>query len=222
MPTGTYKRKQCSEETKRKIGLANSRPKISIVCLICSKEFFVSKSRYMRGEVRFCSRKCFYLKKRTPWNKGKTGLQIAWNKGKKMVFKHPMLGKKHTPEARLKITLAQLGKPKYNQRGEKSHRWKGGKTSEVMRLRNSLDYKIWRREIYKRDNYTCLWCGQRGGRLNADHIKPFALFPELRFELSNGRTLCISCHYKTDTWGGNSNQKAYEKKSKKVGSRTVA
>jgi 5-methylcytosine-specific restriction endonuclease McrA len=33
--------------------------------------------------------------------------------------------------------------------------------------------------------------------LEADHIKPWAYFPSLRFELSNGRTLCRPCHDKT-------------------------
>lgn len=37
--------------------------------------------------------------------------------------------------------------------------------------------------------------------LHADNIKPFALYPELRFEVTNGRTLCIPCHKKTGTYG---------------------
>ena len=39
-----------------------------------------------------------------------------------------------------------------------------------------------------------VYCGQVGGYLEADHIKPFSLYPELRFELSNGRTYCKPCH----------------------------
>lgn len=70
----------------------------------------------------------------------------------------------------------------------------------------SLEYKLWRKAVFKRDNYTCIWCGIKGsepkGFLNADHIKPFSLYPELRFELSNGRTLCVPCHKKTDTYKG--------------------
>jgi 5-methylcytosine-specific restriction endonuclease McrA len=55
-------------------------------------------------------------------------------------------------------------------------------------------------KIFERDNYICQLCFKRGGKLQADHIKPFAFFPKLRFILSNGRTLCINCHKTTDTY----------------------
>lgn len=55
----------------------------------------------------------------------------------------------------------------------------------------------WRKAVFARDNYTCQICKVRGTYLEADHIKPWAYFPELRFELSNGRTLCRKCHDKT-------------------------
>src|SRR3990167_451091 len=59
----------------------------------------------------------------------------------------------------------------------------------------------WRKAVFERDDYTCQLCWQRGGRLQADHIKPFKRFPELRHVLSNGRTLCEPCHRKTETYG---------------------
>lgn len=59
----------------------------------------------------------------------------------------------------------------------------------------------WRQRVFERDNFTCQGCGEHGGRLQADHIKPFKEYPELRWELSNGRTLCISCHKRTPTYG---------------------
>lgn len=93
------------------------------------------------------------------------------------------------------------GKPFLKIRGKNHHHWKGGITNENHKIRTSLEYKLWRKAVFERDNWTCIWCGERGGILNADHIKPFALFPELRFSIDNGRTLCKKCHLTTDTYG---------------------
>lgn len=89
----------------------------------------------------------------------------------------------------------------YLPRGEKCHLWRGGITIINKAIRSSFEYRLWRESVFKRDNYTCKFCGQRGNRLHADHIKPFAYFPELRFDLNNGRTLCKECHKTTDTYG---------------------
>jgi len=74
-------------------------------------------------------------------------------------------------------------------------------TPENKRLRRSIEFANWRKTVFERDNYTCQICNERGGELHPDHIKQFAYYPELRFEPSNGRTLCASCHRKTPTWG---------------------
>lgn len=84
--------------------------------------------------------------------------------------------------------------------GEKHPSWRGGKTKESFKIRNSNEYKLWRRAVFQRDGYKCIWCGVAGAILEADHIKPFSLFPELRFAIDNGRTLCKSCHSKTSTY----------------------
>lgn len=117
-------------------------------------------------------------------NKG----QIPHNKGKKGLLSVESR-KKISDKRKLRIgSLAPV--------------WKGGLTPLNMKIRNSVEYKLWRKSVYERDNYTCIWCSQIGGKLNADHIKPFSLFPELRFAIDNGRTLCLDCHKKTDTFGG--------------------
>lgn len=66
---------------------------------------------------------------------------------------------------------------------------------------NPNNYYGWRKLVFKRDNYSCVLCGSQN-KLEADHIKSYSKFPELRYELSNGRTLCNECHKKTDNYGG--------------------
>lgn len=119
--------------------------------------------------------------------------QSSWNKGTKGVVSGYWTGKKRAGIS-----------------GARHHNWKGGITSINEKIRKSLEYKLWRKAVFERDNYTCIWCGTKfikgktgKVKLHADHIKPFAHYPELRLELSNGRTLCELCHETTDTYGHN-------------------
>ncbi len=175
--------------------------------------------------------KGIYIRTKTPWNKGTKGIMKAWNKGitgfkhseetKKKISLHsaknkPWLGKKKPAEVteRMIATLVLRAK-----RGKDHWSWKGTSPENNL-IRGSSRYRLWRKSVFERDNYTCVHCGLKSGNgktvvLNADHIKPFAHYPELRFAVDNGRTLCIECHRKTDTWGNrlNSNKKKYENKT---------
>lgn len=84
-------------------------------------------------------------------------------------------------------------------KGEKHPLWI--KDRSKVKFRPRYEMTLWTKAIFERDNYTCQICGEKGGRLNADHIKPYALFPELRWDIDNGRTLCESCHKLTPTYG---------------------
>lgn len=84
--------------------------------------------------------------------------------------------------------------------GKDSANWRGGKTSEALKIRHSKKYRLFVQQILIRDKFTCRFCGKRGGRLQVDHYKPFSLYPELRFLEGNCRTLCLECHQKTPTY----------------------
>ncbi len=101
------------------------------------------------------------------------------------------------------------GKKRPEITGENHYNWRGGITPINFQIRNSLEYKLWRQAVFERDKFSCVWCGVKthkglghGITLHADHIKPFSLFPELRFAIDNGRTLCKECHSRTDTYMG--------------------
>ena len=108
-----------------------------------------------------------------------------------------MKGKKHKPSTIQKMKNAHKGKHV----GELNNSWKGGITPINKIIRSSEEYSLWRNAVFKRDNYTCIWCGQLRGNIETDHIKPFSIYPELRFAIDNGRTLCHNCHTKTYTYG---------------------
>lgn len=78
--------------------------------------------------------------------------------------------------------------------GEVHHNWKGGVSPQDKADRQFFAQQI-RSQIFARDNYTCQVCQEYGGRLHVDHIVQWKDDPELRFEPSNCRTLCVPCHY---------------------------
>lgn len=129
---------------------------------------------------------------------------------------NPFFGKKHTHETIEKLKILLKGRRaahpfpkghipwnkgiKSHNSGENHYNWQGGLTPKNTKIRNSIEYKLWRKSVFERDNYTCQNCGVKGVYFHADHIKSFALHPELRFQLSNGRTLCVPCHKKTPSY----------------------
>lgn len=84
------------------------------------------------------------------------------------------------------------------QRGSRSHRWKGGSTKLVTLRRTNRKYQEWRRRVFKRDNYTCQMCSERGGRLTVHHIKKVSTHEHLIYASWNGIALCWSCHGKVN------------------------
>lgn len=58
---------------------------------------------------------------------------------------------------------------------------------------NYLSLRLWAEAVKDRDGKSCVECGATK-KLHSHHIKRKKDFPELRFDLDNGITLCAKCH----------------------------
>ncbi len=150
------------------------------LCKECGKLKWY-KDKYEFNRKRFCSAECGY--------KGRVVTQ-TFEKGH--ISYKGMLGKNHSPATIEKMKKVNRGKAK---RGEESPLWRGGSGTQRHQEMRRFEYKYWRDAVFKRDNYTCQICDQYSGHLHADHIKSWAEYQELRYDVSNGRTLCRACHY---------------------------
>lgn len=157
--------------------------------------------------------------KMTPEQRKKISLSKMGEKNPNFCKPGTCLGRKQTEEQRRKIKLARSKqiitdehKKKISEglklayaigirKREDCHFYIDGRSPRNRIIKKSFKYRNWRTSVFKRDNYTCRHCLKRGGELQAHHIKPQSLFPELRFSIENGLTLCRPCHLKTDTWG---------------------
>jgi hypothetical protein len=175
-PTRTWK-----SEKKRKY------PMVIGKCKYCLGEIVAKRGSDNMPWRKFCSYRCkiVWRNKNIPQtdHQRQVSREMARKLGKRV---HPL-------EERMKASLQRLG--------SKCHFWKGGVTPEHRRIRTGIRYKVWRESVFKRDNWTCVICGIRGGILNAHHIKGFSMYPELRFELDNGQTMCHKCHKQTENYG---------------------
>ncbi len=98
-----------------------------------------------------------------------------------------MRGKAHSEAAKIAVSATKLGLSVES--------WAEFSSSADSRERASTKFAEWRQAVFARDEYTCAMCGRRGGSLHAHHIKLFSRFPDLRYVVSNGITLCgTPCH----------------------------
>ena len=93
-------------------------------------------------------------------------------------------GQKRTPEQKLRMSIAQT--KVYDRKGRNPQR---------RNKHEGIKYVEWRTKIFQKDNWVCQTCQTKGGYLQAHHIKSWKKYPELRYDISNGITLCKKpCH----------------------------
>lgn len=173
-------------------------------CDFCLKIVNIKPVYIRTRKNTFCSSACYGLWKKRwfkehPEMREKIRLWALGRKQSKETIQKRLLkvtGQKRTLEQRRKMSHAA-------KKGPDNVGWRGGKCSENYKLRRGSNYKMWRDSVFQRDNYTCQECGERGGELNAHHVKSWAEHPHLRYEISNGITLCIICHKETDSYLNN-------------------
>jgi len=187
-------------------------------CLICKKEFIKSYYCSLKDwkTRKYCSRECakatLFHNGITPWNKGKS-VRLnpigEFKKGFKWSdeIKDKMKGRIPWNKGTKGIMKSNSGT--FRPGNIPIHKGKGITPQERL-FRNCKEYKDWRTTVLKRDDFICVWCGYKSHtRVNGhsdmvvDHIKSYALYPELRTKIENGRTLCYWCHKKTETYGLN-------------------
>lgn len=173
------KRGAHSEDWNKKISEAHLHRGLSWLkkCEQCYKNFKVYN---YRPEARFCSSKC-RAQKVMPTNR-RYGA-VPWNKGL------------------TRFTDKRLKKIALERTGDKNWQFLHGNSKAHRTSWGSAIHKSWRKKVFERDKYTCQVCLKEGGELQADHIKCFAHHENFRYEVSNGRTLCRSCHKKTPNYG---------------------
>lgn len=75
--------------------------------------------------------------------------------------------------------------------------WKGGISTPEQLERTGWLITKWRKAVFFRDGYECQICFEKGHRdnpLHAHHKKGWVQFPDMRYEVANGITLCRDCH----------------------------
>jgi len=175
------------------------------------KQLFKPRTKYIKN----CSRKCAGWPDTTLKLIFETGIgyvvksTICKSCSKSFSFKARGIGKyskrifcsnecKWKYGTRTGIPLSEHSRNKLSKKyiGENNPVWRGGLSQGRNLIYRGRKYREWRDSIFQRDNYTCVLCMVRSGKLEADHIKPWAEFKDGWFDINNGRTLCVICHLK--------------------------
>jgi hypothetical protein len=173
---------------------------LGIHCIITGKEVIMAiKGVKFSEEHKRALREAAAKRDKSTYTGGPKG-QVAWNKGKphseelKKKLSDIKKAQGIKPPLRTGCKPWNTGIPLIQAREENCHFWKGGLTGNQIQ-RGRVENKNWKKSCLERDKYMCTVCEKREP-LVVHHVKCWKKYPELRFDVENGVTLCNSCHCK--------------------------
>lgn len=117
---------------------------------------------------------------------------------------HPLFGTTHSKETKEKMKKNHKGMTGKKQSeefvsrmsGENSPVWIKDRTLlKKKQERNDSAYQEWRKGVYSRDLWKCKFKNEDcKGKIEAHHILSWTDYPELRYNIENGITLCHHHH----------------------------
>ncbi len=84
----------------------------------------------------------------------------------------------------------------HKQGGEHHWNWRAGRSKAISKDSNNPLAIAWRQAIYRRDGWQCVICRVHCRQKNivAHHRLGYTDYPDQRYILDNGMTLCRACH----------------------------
>lgn len=167
----------------------------TVQCIECDKEFKVVPARL--STAKFCSYACRGRWRSKHWT-GANHPQFKSDEARSLVCGHcgkdfgqrkgeSIANFRHRKFCSMECT--KLGQRRLT--GEAHPLYK----ADSRRKNRRGKHGAWARTVISRDKAKCQRCGATNVELHAHHIVGFAERPELRFEISNGLTLCFRCHW---------------------------
>lgn len=181
-------------------------------CVLCAKPLYRRPNELAR--VRYAA--CMGCRSKAQSVLGVTDAQRAGlSKGRVKGTNH-RAGYLHREESKAKAAAANKAFWEANpelavtraKRGEGAYNWKGGVSRLNTSIRQMTENRKWMDAVKARDGL-CLHCGAADG-LESHHVKPLSemvaelgirtradarMHAAILWDLSNGKTLCIPCHY---------------------------
>lgn len=169
------------------------------------------KTGFQKGHPCYSYNLREWMKDHDPWNKGLTGEKshsygrvFTSERRRKIAIKlknnRNSFGYRHSEETKEKLSKSHKGRKWTEERiekasGENHWAWIRDRSIVERNKRNDAAYLQWVKQVKKRDENSCKLKNQECSGYNVvHHILKWSEYPELRYKINNGITLCQVHH----------------------------